>query len=54
LTTQHYMLLRRNLLYTAMTRGKELVIIVGGLKALQMAVENRTVEKRYTYLAHKI
>lgn len=54
MTTQHYMLLRRNLLYTAMTRGKELVIIVGGLKALQMAVENRTVEKRYTYLAHKI
>lgn len=54
LSTQHYMLLRRNLLYTAMTRGKRLVVIVGGLKALQMAVENRTVEKRYTYLAHKI
>jgi exodeoxyribonuclease V alpha subunit len=54
LTTQHYVLLRRNLLYTAMTRGKELVIIVGGQKALQMAVENRTVETRYTYLAHKI
>jgi exodeoxyribonuclease V alpha subunit len=54
ITTQHYMMLRRNLLYTAMTRGKELVVIVGGLKALRMAVENRTVEKRYTYLAHKI
>lgn len=53
-TTQHYVLLRRNLLYTAMTRGKRLVIIVGSPRALKMAVENRIVEPRYTGLAEKI
>ena len=54
LSTQHYVLLRRNLLYTAMTRGKELVVLLGSRKALQMAVENRIVEPRYTDLARKI
>lgn len=54
LTTQHFVLLRRNLLYTAMTRGKKLVVLLGSRKALQMAVENRTVEPRYTHLAEKI
>lgn len=53
-STQHYVLLRRNLLYTAMTRGKRLVIIVGSPKALQIAVENKIVEPRYTFLAGKI
>ena len=54
LTTQHFLLLRRNLLYTAMTRGRKLVILLGSSKALQMAVENRIVEPRYTHLARKI
>ncbi len=54
MSTQHYVLLRRNLLYTAMTRGKQLVIIIGSSKALQMAVENRIVEPRFTHLAAKI
>jgi exodeoxyribonuclease V alpha subunit len=54
LSTQHFVLLRRNLLYTAMTRGKELVIIIGSPKALHMAVENTIVEPRFTYLAEKI
>jgi exodeoxyribonuclease V alpha subunit len=54
LSTQHYVMLRRNLLYTAMTRGKQLVIVVGSPKALQMAVENQIVEPRYTALAGKI
>ncbi len=54
MTTQHYILLRRNLLYTAMTRGKRLVVILGSSKALRMAVENRIVEPRYTHLAGKI
>jgi exodeoxyribonuclease V alpha subunit len=54
LSTQHYVMLRRNLLYTAMTRGKELVIVLGSHKALQMAVENQIVEPRYTALAQKI
>ena len=54
MSTQHYVLLRRNLLYTAMTRGKQLVIVIGSSKALQMAVENRIVEPRFTNLAAKI
>ena len=54
LSTQHYVLLRRNLLYTAMTRGKELVVLLGSKRALQMSVENRIVEPRYTHLAAKI
>ncbi len=54
MSTQHFVLLRRNLLYTAMTRGKRLVVLLGSPKALQMAVENRIVEPRYTGLAEKI
>jgi exodeoxyribonuclease V alpha subunit len=54
LSTQHFVLLRRNLLYTAMTRGKRLVVLLGSPKALQLAVENRIVEPRYTGLAQKI
>jgi len=40
LLTQHYILLQRNLLYTAMTRGKKLVILIGSLRALEIAVKN--------------
>jgi exodeoxyribonuclease V alpha subunit len=54
LSTQHFVLLRRNLLYTAMTRGRRLVIIIGSRKALKMAVENTLVEPRFTGLAAKI
>jgi exodeoxyribonuclease V alpha subunit len=54
LSTQHFVLLRRNLLYTAMTRGKELVILLGSTRALHLAVENRHIEPRYTALAKKI
>ncbi|MDD5600587.1 MAG: AAA family ATPase, partial [Actinomycetota bacterium] len=50
LLTSHYMLLQRNLLYTAITRAKELVIIVGSKKAIGMAVNRNVVEKRYTGL----
>ena len=38
LHTQHYLMLQRNLLYTAVTRGKKLVVLVGTKKALGMAV----------------
>jgi len=48
--TSHYMLLQRNLLYTAITRARELVIIVGSKKAIGMAVNRNIVEKRYTGL----
>jgi exodeoxyribonuclease V alpha subunit len=44
------MLLQRNLLYTAITRARELAIIVGSKKAIGMAVNRNIVEKRYTGL----
>jgi exodeoxyribonuclease V alpha subunit len=51
LTTQHYLLLQRNLLYTALTRGRRLVVIMGSKRALGMAVSNDRPVKRYTHLA---
>jgi exodeoxyribonuclease V alpha subunit len=54
LAMQHYMLLERNLLYTAVTRGKKLVIIIGQSKALAMAVKNRKSNKRLTKLSYRI
>jgi len=54
LAMQHYMLLERNLLYTAVTRGKKLVTIIGQPRALAMAVKNRTSNKRLTKLAVRI
>ena len=51
---QHYMLLQRNLLYTGVTRGKQLVILVGEGKAIAMAVKNITQNKRLTRLADRI
>lgn len=54
LLTQHYVLLQRNLLYTAVTRGKKLVIIVGSVRAVQMAVKNDKTTKRYTWLAERL
>ena len=54
LLTQHYMLLQRNLIYTAITRAKKLVVIVGTRKALAIAVKNDKTEKRYTYLKHRL
>ena len=49
-TTQHYMLLQRNLLYTAITRAKQMVVLVGTKKALAIAVKNNKIEERYSYL----
>ncbi len=54
LLTQHYMLLQRNLLYTGVTRGKKLVIIVGSLRALHIAVSNDKTHKRYTWLGERL
>lgn len=54
LATQHYMMLARNLLYTAVTRGKKLVIIIGQKKALAMAVKNNRTTQRLTRLAERI
>jgi exodeoxyribonuclease V alpha subunit len=52
--TQHYMLLQRNLLYTAVTRGKKLVIIIGTKKALAIAIRNKKPLERYTSLKERL
>ncbi len=54
LAMQHYTLLERNLIYTAVTRGKKLVTIIGQPKALAMAVKNRKSNRRLTKLASRI
>jgi len=54
LTTAHFPLLQRNLLYTAMTRGKRLVIIVGSSKALETALNNNKTVLRLTGLRQKL
>lgn len=54
IATQHYMLLQRNLLYTGLTRGKSLVVIVGQLKALAMAVRTVRSTKRLTNLSNRL
>lgn len=50
LSTQHFVMLKKNLIYTAITRAKELCIIVGSSKAFGLAVRSADVEKRYSYL----
>ncbi len=52
--TQHYVLLQRNLIYTAVTRGRELVVIIGTKKALAIGVKNDKTQKRYTYLRYRL
>ncbi len=50
----HYMLLERNLLYTAVTRGKTLVVVIGQRKAMAMAVKRLGSVKRLTNLQHRL
>lgn len=50
LAMQHYMMLERNLLYTGVTRGKKLVVVIGQPKALAMAVKNERSARRLTAL----
>jgi exodeoxyribonuclease V alpha subunit len=52
--TQHYMLLQRNLLYTAVTRAKELVVLVGSRKAIAIAISNDEVSRRFTALTPRL
>ena len=54
LMMQHYVMLQRNLVYTAVTRGKKLVVIVGEYKAVAMAVKNNHIRPRYTRLAYRL
>ncbi len=51
---QHYMLLQRNLIYTAVTRGKKLVVLVGTKKALAIAIRNDKTQKRFTRLRERL
>jgi exodeoxyribonuclease V alpha subunit len=50
LTTQHYAMLARNLLYTGVTRGKRLVVLVGQRRALAIAVRNSNTRRRWSKL----
>lgn len=54
LTMQHFVMLQRNLLYTAVTRGKRLVVLVGSPKALAIAVKNNKITKRYGLLSQRL
>ena len=54
LHTQHFVMLQRNLLYTAVTRGKQLVILVGPEKAIRMAVNKQESGQRVTLLAERL
>ncbi|MCP5002873.1 MAG: ATP-dependent RecD-like DNA helicase [Planctomycetes bacterium] len=52
--SQHNILLERNLLYTGITRGKKLVVLLGTKKALSAAINNNSPQKRYTYLRNRL
>ncbi|MBI5396937.1 MAG: ATP-dependent RecD-like DNA helicase [Verrucomicrobia bacterium] len=52
--TQHYVMLQRNLLYTAITRARKLVVLIGSKKALSIAVRNDKTAARYTRLRHRL
>jgi exodeoxyribonuclease V alpha subunit len=54
MVAQHYMMLQRNLLYTAITRAKRAVVLVGTRKAIAMAVRNDKVTHRYSGLAWRL
>ena len=51
---QHYLLLSRNLLYTGLTRARQLAILVGPTKALRLAIKRVTDRQRYTALADRL
>ncbi len=54
ITTQHFKMLQRNLLYTAVTRGKRLVCIVGTRKAVAIAIRNTEIRQRRTGLKDRV
>jgi exodeoxyribonuclease V alpha subunit len=54
LLPQHYIMLQRNLLYTAITRAKRLVVLVGSKRAIAITVRNNRVQRRYTNLAARL
>ncbi|MBN2469737.1 MAG: ATP-dependent RecD-like DNA helicase [Anaerolineae bacterium] len=52
--TQHYMMLQRNLLYTAITRARQIVVLVGTRKAIAIAVRNDQIARRYSALDWRV
>ena len=52
--TRHFVMLQRNLLYTAVTRGKRLVVLVGSKRALAIAVKNEKIQERHTFLKQRL
>jgi exodeoxyribonuclease V alpha subunit len=50
----HYMMLHRSILYTAVTRGKKRVVLVGSRRALAISIQNVRLERRYTGLKEKL
>ena len=53
-TTQHYMMLQRNLLYTAVTRAKKMVVLIGTKKAIAIAIHNNKIEERNSLLKERL
>jgi len=53
-TLQHSIMLQRNLIYTAVTRAKELLIMVGSKRALNVAIQNDRIRRRYTELKERL
>src|SRR6266567_1328166 len=51
---QHYLLLSRNLVYTGLTRAKQLVVLIGPTKAIGLAIKRVTDRQRYTALADRL
>jgi len=54
LHTQHHVMLQRNLLYTAITRGRRLVVLVGNRRALAVAVGNSRSRERFSRLSERL
>ena len=54
LLTQHYMMLQRNLLYTAVTRARRLLVLIGSRRAVEMAVRNTRQAPRYSRLLERL
>lgn len=54
ISTQHYNLLQRNLIYTGITRGKKLVVLIGQTKAVAMAIRNHQTSRRLTNLKNRL
>jgi len=54
LHTSHYALLQRNLLYTALTRGRKLVVVVGSRRAVGLAIANNRIQARHSGLRQRL